>query len=47
MNNDTTLQTKALVALRRKYDLEIFDDKLKKSYDNSVDSALSQTNSSN
>ena len=47
MNNDTTLQTKALVALRRKYDLEISDDKLKKSYDNSVDSALSQTNSSN
>lgn len=46
ISNDTTLQTKALVALRRKYDLEISDDKLKKSYDNSVNSALSQ-NSSN
>ena len=46
ISNDTALQTKALVALRRKYDLEISDDKLKKSYDNSVNSALSQ-NSSN
>ena len=46
ISNDTTLQTRALVALRRKYDLDISDDKLKESYDNSVDSALSQ-NSSN
>ena len=48
INNDSTLQTKALVALRRKYDLEISDDKLKKSYDDSVNTALStNTNSSN
>ena len=48
MNNDSTLQTKALMALRKKYNLEISDDELKKSYDNSVNSALSANqNSSN
>ena len=46
INNDTTLQTKALVALRKKYDLDIADDELKKSYDDSVNSALT-TSSSN
>ena len=48
INNDTTLQTRALVALRKKYDLEISDDKLKSSYDDSVNTALTATtNSSN
>ena len=49
INNDSTLQTKALMALRKKYNLEISDDELKKSYDNSVNSALSSNtkNSSN
>ena len=47
MNEDTTLQTKALVALRKKYNLEITDDGLKSSYDNSVNTALSAQNSSN
>ena len=40
INNDSTLQTKALMALRKKYNLEISDDELKKSYDNSINSAL-------
>ena len=44
---DSTLQTKALVALRKKYNLDISDDELKKSYDNTVNSALSTQNSSN
>ena len=43
----STLQTKALVALRKKYNLEISDDELKKSYDNSINSALSTNNSQN
>ena len=47
INDDSTLQTKALVALRKKYNLEISDDELKKSYDNSVNSALSTNNSQN
>ena len=46
INNDSTLQTKALMALRKKYNLEISDDELKKSYDNSINSALS-TNTQN
>ena len=46
INNDSTLQTKALMALRKKYNLEISDDELKKSYDNSINSALS-TNTKN
>ena len=45
ISSDTTLQTKALVALRKKYDLEISDDKLKKSYDDLVSASL--TTSSN
>ena len=48
MNEDSTLQTKALMALRKKYNLEISDDGLKKSYDNSINNALSaKQNSSN
>ena len=47
INEDSTLQTKALVALRKKYNLEISDDELKKSYDNSVNSALTTNNSKN
>ena len=49
INNDSTLQTRALVALRKKYNLEISDDELKKSYDNSINSSLSSNaqNSSN
>ena len=50
MNEDSTLQTKALVALRKKYNLDITDDGLKESYDNSVNTALSSNanqNSSN
>ena len=46
ISNDSTLQTKALVALRKKYNLDISDDELKKSYDNSVNSALA-TNTQN
>lgn len=46
MSEDSTLQTKALVALRKKYNLEISDDGLKSSYDNTINSALS-ANSSN
>ncbi len=46
INNDSTLQTKALMALRKKYNLEISDDELKKSYDNSINSALA-TNTKN
>ncbi len=45
IDNDASLQTKALVALRNKYDLKIDDDKLKKSYDNTVNAALSATSS--
>ena len=40
--NDSTLQTKALVELRKKYKLKISDSKLKKSYNNSVKNALNQ-----
>ena len=47
ISSDTTLQTKALVALRKKYDLDIADDELKKSYDDSVNASLNATNSSN
>lgn len=37
---DNTLQTQALVELRKKYNLKISDDGLKKSYNNSISSAL-------
>lgn len=45
--NDTTLQTKALVELRKKYNLKISDSKLKKSYNSSVKNALNQKTESN
>ena len=41
-SNDQTLQTKALVELRKKYNLKISDSKLKKSYNSSVKNALNQ-----
>ena len=47
MNEDSTLQTKALVALRKKYNLDITDDGLKESYDNSVNTALSNNTNQN
>ena len=45
--DDTTLQTKALVELRKKYKLKISDSKLKKSYNSSVKNALNQKKESN
>ena len=47
IDDDSTLQTKALVALRKKYKLDISDDELKKSYNNSINSALASTSNSN
>ena len=47
MNDDSTLQTKALVALRKKYNLDITDDGLKESYDNNVNTALSSNTNQN
>lgn len=47
IKNDSTLQTKALVDLRKKYKLEISDSKLKKSYDSSVKSALNANATTN
>lgn len=45
--NDAALQTKALVELRKKYNLKISDTKLKKSYNSSVKNALNQKKESN
>lgn len=42
--NDSTLQTKALVELRKKYNLKISDSSLKKSYNATVKNALSSSN---
>ena len=47
MDNDSTLQTRALVELRKKYNLDITDSNLKKDYDESVDAALSAKSSNN
>ncbi len=50
IENDSTLETKALVALRKKYNLKISDSVLKKAYNNSIKTALSaatKENSSN
>ena len=44
IDSDTTLQTKALVELRKKYNLKIADTKLKKSYNSSVKNALNEKN---
>lgn len=46
MDNDTTLQTKALVELRKKYDLKISDSSLKKAYDSNVKSSLASSSNS-
>ncbi len=45
-NDDSTLQTKALVALRKKYKLNISDDELKKSYDSTVAASLTSSSTS-
>lgn len=47
LNNDSSLQTKALVEIRKKYKLNIEDDGLKKSYNNNVQTALSANNTNN
>ena len=44
--NDSTIQTKALIALRKKYKLNITDEDLKKSYDNNAAASLT-TNTQN
>lgn len=45
-SEDTTLQTKALVELRKKYKLKISDSGLKKNYNNAIKSALDAKNNS-
>lgn len=47
LQGDTTLQTKALVELRNKYNLKITDDEVKKSYNNAVSSALNSGKNNN
>jgi len=48
MDNDKNIQTEALVELRKKYNLEINDKDIKKSYNTSVKEALAKNeNSSN
>ncbi len=47
LEEDTTLQTEALVELREKYNLKINDNDIKKSYNKSVKEALADTNSTN
>lgn len=47
IQDDQTLQTKALVELRKKYNLDITDSDLKKSYNKSIESALNKSDSSN
>lgn len=47
IDNDTTLQTKALVELRKKYNLKISDNSLKKAYDSSVKNALASSSDKN
>jgi len=46
ISKDSTLQTKALVELRKKYNLKITDDELKKSYNNSISSAIKSASES-
>lgn len=43
MSEDSTLQTQALVALRKEYNLEIEDDELNSSYNSTVNAALSSS----
>lgn len=47
MDNDKNIQTEALVELRKKYNLEINDKDIKKSYNTTVKKALAEENSSN
>lgn len=47
ISNDSTLQTKALVALRKKYNLKIEDSGLRKSYNSSIKTALSSSTTEN
>ena len=47
LQNDTNIQTEALVELRKKYDLKINDKDIKKSYNTSIKEASSKENSSN
>ncbi len=47
LQNDTNIQTEALVELRKKYNLKINDKDIKKSYNTSVKEASANENSSN
>lgn len=47
LQNDTNIQTEALVELRKKYNLKINDKNIKKSYNTSVKEASANENSSN
>ena len=42
MDEDTTLTTKAMIDLRKKYKMEINDNDLKESYNNTVKEALAE-----
>lgn len=44
MNDDPSIETKAMVELRKKYKLEISDSDIKKNYDNSINSILNSSN---
>ncbi len=44
LEDDSTLQTKALVDLRKKYNLKINDNDIKKSYNKTVKESLAETN---
>ncbi len=46
IDSDQTIQTKALVDLRKKYNLKITDDELNKSYNNAISSALKENSNS-
>lgn len=47
IEDDSTLQTKALVELRKKYNLDVTDSDLKKSYNKSIESALNTSDEEN
>lgn len=46
MDNDSTLQTEAMVELRKKYNLKINDNDIKETYNKSIKEALSQDSTS-
>lgn len=46
IKNDDTLQTQAMVELRKKYKMDIKDDSIKKSYNTSIKEALSKNSDS-